>query len=174
MTTIDIPVIRTNELEAEATYAHPALNVRLVGSAESVALAPLGVLLGKLHREAMRLAVREVTIDVRELEFMNSSCFEAFVDWLGVLQDVERGSQYRIRFLSDDQKHWQRRSLARSVASRWTSSRWSMRDRIRVSWCGARSPSAASSRGSASARSSTISRPGSASTASSGTAPATS
>jgi hypothetical protein len=43
---------------------------------------------------------------------MNSSCFKAFVSWLGVLQDVDRVRQYRIRFLSDDQKHWQRRSLS--------------------------------------------------------------
>ncbi len=111
MTTIDVPVIHTNELHSEAIYAPPAVNVRLVGSAESVAMAPLGHLLGKLHGEAVRLEVREVTIDMRELEFMNSSCFKAFVSWLGELQDLDPIRQYRIRFLSDEQKHWQRRSL---------------------------------------------------------------
>lgn len=111
MTTIDVPVIQTEELLSEATYAPPDVNVRLVGSAESVAMAPLGHLLGKLHGEAVRLEVREVTIDMRELEFMNSSCFKAFVSWLGDLQDLDPGRQYRIRFLSDEQKHWQRRSL---------------------------------------------------------------
>jgi hypothetical protein len=111
MTTIDVPVIQTEELLSEATYAPPDVNVRLVGSAESVAMAPLGHLLGKLHGEAVRLEVREVTIDMRELEFMNSSCFKAFVSWLGELQDLDPGRQYRIRFLSDEQKHWQRRSL---------------------------------------------------------------
>jgi hypothetical protein len=104
-------VIQTEELLSEATYAPPDLNVRLVGSAESVAMAPLGHLLGKLHGEAVRLEVREVIIDMRELEFMNSSCFKAFVSWLGELQDLDPGRQYRIRFLSDEQKHWQRRSL---------------------------------------------------------------
>ena len=78
MTTIDIPVIKTDALHSEATYVAPAVNVRLVGSAESEALGPLGDLLGRLHGEAVRLAVREVTVDVRELEFMNSF----------VLQDV--------------------------------------------------------------------------------------
>jgi hypothetical protein len=111
MTTIDVPVIQTDELHSEASYAAPAVNVRLIGSAESVAMAPLGHLLGKLHGEALRLEVREVTIDMRELEFMNSSCFKAFVSWLGELQDMDPTRQYRIRFLSDEQKHWQRRSL---------------------------------------------------------------
>jgi hypothetical protein len=111
VTTIDVPVIHTDELHTEATYAPPAVSVRLVGSAESVAMAPLGDLLGRLHGEAIRLDVREVTIDMRELEFMNSSCFKAFVSWLGVLQDLDPRKQYRIRFLSDEHKHWQRRSL---------------------------------------------------------------
>jgi hypothetical protein len=108
---IDVPVIFTDDLQSEATYAPPAVSVRLVGSAESVAMAQLGHLLGKLHGEALRLAVREVTIDMRDLEFMNSSCFKAFVSWLGELQELAPGRQYRIRFLSDEQKHWQRRSL---------------------------------------------------------------
>jgi hypothetical protein len=89
----------------------PAVSVRLVGSAETMAVASLGRLLGKVHGEAMRLAVREVTVDVRDLEFMNSSCFKAFVSWLSALQDLEPNKQYRIRFLSDARKHWQRRSL---------------------------------------------------------------
>jgi hypothetical protein len=110
--TIDVPVIDTDELRSEATYGPEGeLRVRLVGSAESVAMAPLGQLLGKLHGEALRLAVREVTVDLRELEFMNSSCFKAFVSWLGALQDVDPSKQYRIRFLSDENKHWQKRSL---------------------------------------------------------------
>jgi hypothetical protein len=118
MMTIDVPVIETEELHSEATYVAPGVNVRLVGSAESSAMAPLGDLLGRLHGEAVRLAVREVTIDMRDLEFMNSSCFKAFVSWVGELHDLDPGRQYRIRFLSDEHKHWQRPSLGtlRSVA----------------------------------------------------------
>jgi hypothetical protein len=49
---------------------------------------------------------------MRELEFMNSSCLKAFVSWIAKLEDVEDPqAQYRIRFLSDATKLWQRRSL---------------------------------------------------------------
>ena len=68
-------------------------------------------LLKALHEEALRLQVREVTIDLTQLEFMNSSCFKAFVTWIGNLQDLESPKQYSIVFKSDDNKHWQRRSL---------------------------------------------------------------
>jgi hypothetical protein len=37
--------------------------------------------------------------------------FKAFVSRLGTLQDLDVALQYRIRFLSDEEKHWQRRSL---------------------------------------------------------------
>ena len=111
MLTIDVPVIQTDDFHSEATYVAPAVNLRLVGSAESSATGPLGDLLGRLHGEAVRLAIREITIDMRELEYINSSCFKAFVSWLGELHDLDPGRQYRIRFLSDEHKHWQRPSL---------------------------------------------------------------
>ena len=111
MLTIDVPLIHTEDFRSEATYLAPAVNVRFVGSAESVAYGPLGKMLGRLHGEAVRLEVREVTIDVRDLEFMNASCFDALATWLGELQGLEPGQQYRIKFLSDEQKHWQRGSL---------------------------------------------------------------
>jgi hypothetical protein len=110
-TSFEVPAIDTGDLHSEAFYAPPEVNVRLVGSAETVAVPSLGRLLGKLHGEAMRLSVREVTVDLRDLEFMNSSCFKAFVSWLSALQDLDATKQYRIRFLSDAGKHWQRRSL---------------------------------------------------------------
>jgi hypothetical protein len=49
-------------------------------------------------------------VDFRAFDFMNSSCFKAFVTWIGLVQELESG-QYKIRFLSDEGKHWQRRSL---------------------------------------------------------------
>jgi anti-anti-sigma regulatory factor len=69
----------------------------------------IGALLTRLHDEAQRLGVPEVVIDFREFDFMNSSCFKAFVTWIGNVQESEK--QYRIRFLSDVNKHWQLRSL---------------------------------------------------------------
>ena len=52
-----------------------------------------------------------VVVDFRQLEFMNSSCFKAFVTWLQNLLDVPAERRYRIRFVSDPNKHWQARSL---------------------------------------------------------------
>jgi hypothetical protein len=111
MTTTEFPVIKTGELRSDTSIEASTVRLKLVGSAESDAMAALDDLLAKVHAKVVESALREVTIDMRELDFMNSSCFKAFVSWIGQVQDLEAHRQYRIRFLSDDNKHWQRRSL---------------------------------------------------------------
>jgi hypothetical protein len=111
MTVIDAPVIETSELRARAAMDGDELIVSFAGSADSRAMASIEGLLSRLNEEAQRLAVPEVRVDFREFDFMNSSCFKAFVTWIGRVQDLPAAKQYRIRFLSDQGKHWQRRSL---------------------------------------------------------------
>ncbi len=67
-------------------------------------------MLEQVAAQLKQVRVREVVVDMRELEFMNSSCFKSFVTWLTDVQQLERDKQYQIRFLSDSSKHWQRRS----------------------------------------------------------------
>jgi hypothetical protein len=112
MTAFQIPEISTEDLRSEALLVPPeAVKLRLVGTAESSTMAALSGLLTGLHAEAVSHHVREVTVDLRDLEFMNSSCFKAFVSWVGRIEDLDTEQQYRIRFLSDPKKHWQERSL---------------------------------------------------------------
>jgi hypothetical protein len=109
--TTEVPTIKTSDLRSETSFQGTGVLLKLVGSAESEAMTALDDLLSKMHARAVEGAVREVTVDMRDLDFMNSSCFKAFVSWIGEVQDLETQRQYRIRFLSDEQKHWQRRSL---------------------------------------------------------------
>jgi hypothetical protein len=108
---IEVPSIETSELRARARLETGTILVSFAGSADSRAVQTIDALLTRVHEEAMRLAVPQVTADFREFDFMNSSCFKAFVTWIGSVEDLEPAKQYRIRFLSDANKHWQRRSL---------------------------------------------------------------
>lgn len=87
------------------------LTVQLTGNADLAALDPLEKVLGRVHDEAQRAEVGEVAVDLRQLEFMNSSCFKNFVSWIGKVQELPTEKQYRIRFLSNAEMLWQRRSL---------------------------------------------------------------
>jgi hypothetical protein len=88
-----------------------ALHVLLEGDANMNAVEDVGRALDEVNKTALRENVSVVVIDVRNLEFMNSSCFKKFVSWLGHVQELPRETQYMIRFLSDPKMHWQRRSL---------------------------------------------------------------
>ena len=88
-----------------------ALMVDLIGNADLRAKKELGTMLTALHREALDKGIREVVIDVRALEFMNSSCFKAFVTWLTDIMELPAAQQYHVRFRSNPDTLWQRRSL---------------------------------------------------------------
>jgi hypothetical protein len=85
------------------------LTVSFVGTGDVAAIEVLGAYLQRVHAEAERLGLTEVTCDFRKLSFMNSSCFKAFVLWIDTVKNAAHS--YRIRFLTDPEMHWQRRSL---------------------------------------------------------------
>jgi hypothetical protein len=85
------------------------LTVDFKGTGDVAASEPLAGYLKRVHAEAERLAVSQVTCDFRKLSFMNSSCFKAFVVWIDTVKNGAHA--YRIRFLTDPEMHWQRRSL---------------------------------------------------------------
>ena len=58
----------------------------------------------------------EVVVDIRKLEFMNSSCFKSLLTWIVRVQDLPEARRHKIRFISNPAYHWQKRSL-HSLAS---------------------------------------------------------
>jgi hypothetical protein len=102
---------RDAEFSAVGKVDGDALVLELEGTADARAVDALGRVLRELHQHALATRARKVTIDFRETEFMNSSCFKAFVVWITQVQDEPPDRQYRMVFLSNPQFHWQRRSL---------------------------------------------------------------
>lgn len=100
------------DLTTQTSMTADALNVRFMGSAESFAMADVDAFLQRVHTAALDSRLPAVCVDMRELEFMSSSCFKTFVTWIGALQQVQADRQYRIRFLGDRTRPWQRRSLS--------------------------------------------------------------
>jgi len=109
--TLEVSTIDTGELRVRTALENGGLTVHFAGSADSRSMMSIDGLLTKVHAEALRLAVGEVTADFRGFDFMNSSCFKAFVSWICRVEELDAAAQYKICFLSDEAKHWQRRSL---------------------------------------------------------------
>ena len=47
-------------------------------------------------------------------DFMDSSCFKAFVTWVSSVRELDPASHYRMVFVSNAKKHWQ--AILRSLA----------------------------------------------------------
>ena len=109
---LQLPKLSVPVLSADAELADNVLTTRFRGTADIEAKPELDHYVMKLHDEALRAKVTKVVVDLRELEFMNSSSFKVFVTWLAQVQELPPEQQYRIHLQSNPSMHWQRRSLA--------------------------------------------------------------
>lgn len=103
--------LRVGELQARADVADAVLTLSLHGTADVQAEPALNELLGRVHAESQQAGAREVVVDMRALEFMNSSCFKSFITWIVAVRRLPATDRYNIRFLSSAAMHWQKRSL---------------------------------------------------------------
>jgi anti-anti-sigma factor len=110
--TLNLPKLEVPILSADAELADTVVTTKFRGTADVESKPALDQYVEALHEEAHRVGATKVVVDLRELEFMNSSSFKVFVTWLGQVQDLPEDKQYRIHFVSNPSIHWQRRSLA--------------------------------------------------------------
>jgi hypothetical protein len=103
--------LRLAELHATARLADGVLHLVFAGTADATSEQLLATLLTRVHAELCQVPGCEASVDVRGLEFMNSSCFKAFITWIVAVDRLPAGQRYRIRFLCNNAIHWQRRSL---------------------------------------------------------------
>ena len=108
---LNIPDVVQPGFAFRAALDPAGLQFRLTGSADARATSELEAFVKHMHTEARRLAVSEVVVDLSGCNFMNSSCFKAFLSWLAAIGDLSPDAQYKIRFAWDDGSYWQRRGL---------------------------------------------------------------
>ena len=103
--------LRLAELHAAARLADGVLHLVLTGTADASSEQLIVNLLARVRAELAQAPGCEASVDMRGLEFMNSSCFKAFITWIVAVDRLPAGQRYHIRFLCNNAIHWQRRSL---------------------------------------------------------------
>jgi hypothetical protein len=113
-----IAPVREPDFNADASFGGTSggerpttLMVVLTGNADLNVKTMLDHFLVAVHEESQRRHIPEVEVDVRKLEFMNSSCLKCLVGWISRIQDSPPAAQYRVAFRSSPTMFWQRRSL---------------------------------------------------------------
>lgn len=109
MSALELSPIEIEGFSVVPSLDAEALRVVFAGTGHLDAVTSLGALLPKVHQQAVQHAVLEVQFDFCALEFMNSSCFKAFVTFIDNAKTAAVG--YRIRFVTTSKHYWQRRSL---------------------------------------------------------------
>ena len=103
--------MKETDFTADASTSERRILVHLAGTADLTVKSQLDRFLREVHAEAQRCLAEEVTVDVRQLEFMNSSCLKCFVWWISTVQEQSGDGKYRIVFVASPSIYWQRRSL---------------------------------------------------------------
>ena len=106
-----VETMKEDDFTAHASTSERRIQVNLTGTADLTVKNQLDLFLRGVHSEAQRCLAEEVTVDMRHLEFMNSSCLKCFVWWISTVQEQPGEGKYRIVFLSSPSVYWQRRSL---------------------------------------------------------------
>lgn len=109
MSELKLGAVKHDTFSLEPSHHAQCLNVKFTGTGDLNAIDALGQFLPKAHVEGRALGVNEISFDFRDLQFMNSSCFKAFVSFIDNARSSAAG--YRIVFVTNPKHHWQRRSL---------------------------------------------------------------
>ncbi|WP_438003809.1 hypothetical protein WME89_33820 [Sorangium sp. So ce321] len=109
MSSLRVEPVVMDSFGIEPALRDDTLGVKLTGTGDMAAVAPLDMFLKDMHSEALRLRVSAVEFDVRALYFLNSSCLKAFISFISRLGS--QGLRCKIQFLTDARLGWQRRSL---------------------------------------------------------------
>jgi hypothetical protein len=107
--TLQLEPVNVTGFASSPSLSERRLELVFVGTGDVAAIEVLSSFLKRVHVEALRLQLEEVTCDFRQLSFMNSSCFKSFVVWIDAVKNAPE--PYRIRFTTAASMPWQRRSL---------------------------------------------------------------
>jgi len=108
---MQIAAVKLTEFEAVAAREGTVVSLRLKGDASGDVPEPAERLPPDIHGDATSHATTEANVDLRELEFMSSSCFKCFVTWVTDIQSLDADKQYKLLFRSNPNVGWQKRSL---------------------------------------------------------------
>jgi hypothetical protein len=87
------------------------IRLKLSGNADMDIVPLLGPYLGRFHDYLCGTNASTVTVDLRELYFLNSSCFKAIITWIASINTLNPSERYHVQFFINPGLAWQKRNL---------------------------------------------------------------
>lgn len=108
---ISLPAAASDVLEARLIRRGAELILSLTGAADLRVEKYFEAVLKALHAETQKTVIKNATVDLQKLNFINSACLKSFVVWISDVRNLgEKG--YSITFLQNPSVSWQQRSLS--------------------------------------------------------------
>ena len=97
----------------QAVFDPTKETLALRGNADGRVASKLEQLIHEIHDRGAAALPAEATIalDLGDLEFMAASCFNVFVVWVGLINELPPERRYGLKFTINPAVPWQRRSL---------------------------------------------------------------
>ncbi|MBK7860730.1 MAG: hypothetical protein IPJ65_19435 [Archangiaceae bacterium] len=88
-----------------------SLRLKMTGAADLRDGGELRLSLLDVHREALAQHAHEVWVDLKAVEFMNSTALGAFVGWMTEIHKTPGADRYHLTLVASKERRWQRISL---------------------------------------------------------------
>lgn len=63
------------------------------------------------NEKAAKSGLKEITVDIRELSYLNSAGIRSLVDWILAMEELPADKKYKINILCSSQHQWQKTSI---------------------------------------------------------------
>lgn len=71
--------------------------------------------INEVHCKILEQKIKEITVDITDLRFLNSAGIRELVDWVMKLNTLNEEEKYKIKFLCSSEYQWQESSMSTLV-----------------------------------------------------------
>ena len=107
--TVRLRVPAVDDPDFVAEYDDRGRVLRLIGSADNATANGLANLFADLHEELLAKKAKQITVDMRDLDFMGAGCVRELVAWFKALEGII--GRYTIKLRANPAIGWQRNTL---------------------------------------------------------------
>jgi len=107
--TVRLRVPAVDDPQFVADWDDRARVLKLIGSADNATAAGLARLFDDLHVDLLGKQATQITVDMRDLDFLGTACVKELLGWIEKLEDL--AERYTIKLRSNPTIAWQRTTL---------------------------------------------------------------
>lgn len=104
-------VSNVGDLRINGSVEGASMRLTLEGQADLRDPGPLSGSLLDFHQQAVAHHADKVVVDLKQVEFMNSTALGAFVRWMSELLKLTQDRRYQVVLFGTRERRWQRVSL---------------------------------------------------------------